>query len=267
MGKPPQHMHIIFDERESALLAQCTARNTVGHHTLVHQVIPLGDIVIQRTADDATPLLIIERKTLADLLASIQDGRYQEQSHRLIHASGIPAHNILYVIEGVLQTSPKKALIYATMTSLNVFKGFSVFRTSHLNETAEWVLAVATKMARELDKGTPMAYGFVAQEEGGANPNPLSVPVPVPPPAYTEVVKKVKKDNVTPDNMLEIMLCQVPGISSTMSAVLVKQYPTMRALLAELADPTTIDGLTYDCHGKTKRVSKTVIANLRTYLQ
>lgn len=254
-------MHIIFDERESALLNQCVARNTESHHTLVHQVIPLGDIVIQRTADDSTPILIIERKTLADLLASIQDGRYQEQSHRLIHASGIPTHNILYVIEGVLQTCPKKALIYATMTSLNVFKGFSVFRTSHLNETAEWILAVATKMARELDKGTPLAYGVASTQriEEGTD----SAPVP----AYTEVVKKVKKDNVTPDNMLEIMLCQVPGISSTMSAVLVQRYPTMRALLDELANPTSIDTLTYDCKGKPKRVSKAIVANLRSYLK
>lgn len=31
---------------------------------------------------------------------------------------------------------------------------------------------------------------------------------------YVGVVKKVKKDNITSDNIGEIMLCQIPGISS-----------------------------------------------------
>jgi threonine dehydrogenase-like Zn-dependent dehydrogenase len=48
--------------------------------------------------------MIIERKTLADLLASIKDGRYEEQSHRLKYASGFPSHNVLYIIEGMFST-------------------------------------------------------------------------------------------------------------------------------------------------------------------
>ena len=42
--------------------------------------LPLGDIII---CDEEEELLIIERKTLQDLAASIKDGRYEEQSYRL----------------------------------------------------------------------------------------------------------------------------------------------------------------------------------------
>ena len=44
--------------------------------------------------------LIIERKSLSDLIASIKDGRYNEQSYRLIHSSGLYRHHIVYLIEG-----------------------------------------------------------------------------------------------------------------------------------------------------------------------
>ena len=42
--------------------------------------IPLGDIII---CDEEVDKIIIERKTLYDLAASIRDGRYAEQSFRL----------------------------------------------------------------------------------------------------------------------------------------------------------------------------------------
>jgi ERCC4-type nuclease len=58
--------------------------------------LPLGDIII---ADEKEEKLIIERKTVNDLLASIKDGRYEEQSYRL---NGLEHHNhnIIYLIEG-----------------------------------------------------------------------------------------------------------------------------------------------------------------------
>ena len=60
--------------------------------------LPLGDIIIfdeERNVD----LLILERKSISDLLASIKDGRYEEQSYRL-NGLNQPNHNIMYIIEG-----------------------------------------------------------------------------------------------------------------------------------------------------------------------
>ena len=58
----------------------------------------LGDIVIQN-GDDA---IVIERKTIADLAASIQDGRHREQKARLI--DNYPQSRIVFLIEGVLRS-------------------------------------------------------------------------------------------------------------------------------------------------------------------
>ena len=50
-------------------------------------VLPIGDIIINDGEEDK---LIIERKSITDLVASIKDGRYEEQSYRL---NGINHHN------------------------------------------------------------------------------------------------------------------------------------------------------------------------------
>ena len=85
-------MQLCLDSREHALI-QLMPEATVK--TLI-----LGDAVIERNGKE---FVIIERKTIADFVASICDGRYNEQSARL-QAYDIPNHNVLYLIEGSLKT-------------------------------------------------------------------------------------------------------------------------------------------------------------------
>ncbi|NBT86539.1 MAG: hypothetical protein EBT45_08645, partial [Alphaproteobacteria bacterium] len=111
---------------------------TDTENTIESRVLPLGDALITDETD--TIVLLIERKSLTDLLASIKDGRYEEQSHRLIHSSGVQPHHIVYIIEGMmsqLHNPAEKKMVYSAMTSLQVFKGFSVLRTCSVQETAE----------------------------------------------------------------------------------------------------------------------------------
>ena len=128
-------MQIIIDNREHALIESCNkyiSTITKSTITIEIQTLQLGDIVIRHKEKD---VLCIERKTIQDLLASIKDGRYQEQSHRLSNASGVPTHNVIYIIEGFLSSVSifEKKLVLSTMTSLNVFKGFSVLRTANVH--------------------------------------------------------------------------------------------------------------------------------------
>ena len=44
------------------------------------------------------------------------------------------------------------------MTSLHYFKGFSVYRTAHLKETAEWLLNMIDKIEKEFNKGRVPYY-------------------------------------------------------------------------------------------------------------
>ena len=62
---------------------------------MVVETLPLGDAILCK---NETEMVIIERKSLRDLAASIKDGRYEEQSYRL---NGLPIHNhnIVYLTE------------------------------------------------------------------------------------------------------------------------------------------------------------------------
>ena len=85
-------MKIIIDERENILYDKCielkqTHAEDYPSITITKTMLAIGDISI--ITDDKKDITIIERKTLADLLASIKDGRYEEQSYRLIHSTKI----------------------------------------------------------------------------------------------------------------------------------------------------------------------------------
>ena len=90
-------MKIILDEREIALFnAICEKKQELNlEFEIDKKVICLGDI---HFVHDDKEILIIERKSVQDLVASIKDGRYDEQSYRLIHSSGLHRHHIVYII-------------------------------------------------------------------------------------------------------------------------------------------------------------------------
>ena len=293
-------MHIYVDEREHTLYS--TLVDLVAYHRqgaaavattpviqVTKKVLVLGDILIEHP--DGRPALLVERKTLSDLLSSIRDSRYDEQSYRLVHASGFHPHNIVYVIEGVMgQLSQQKDrdLVYSASFSLNHYKGFSVFRTATVLETAQWLWAVTTKIHRNAQQNKAPRYagsaggagaaaaGEAIGDAGAAGEEGETVTddatpthgagAPTPPP-YCSVVKKVKKDNVTTDNWGEIVLCQIPSVSAVSATAILQRYRTLAQLMAALqADPHCLDGITTVSAGKSRKLSSAVVANVRKFL-
>ena len=145
-------MKIIIDEREASLYHLCQTfaeTHQMKSTPIEKRVLQLGDIIF--TSDDESVVhLVIERKSFSDLLASVKDGRYAEQSHRLIHCFPNP-HNIVYLLEGMFSTvhqEKDKKKIISCMASLNYFKGFSLMRTVSASETAQHIVYLADKMAK-----------------------------------------------------------------------------------------------------------------------
>jgi ERCC4-type nuclease len=188
---------------------------SLGVSTINHEIkserLPIGDIIIY-DPDQQKDIVLFERKTLADLAASIRDGRYKEQSFRLIEsaaATGFNTHHIVYIIEGDLSryderhTQITKTALQSAMVSLMYYKGFSVIRTQNVGETADFILHFADKVAKE---------------------GPLSI-ADTTTTAYSEVsTKKEKRDYITRENIGEIMLAQVPGVSAKMASAILSKY-------------------------------------------
>ena len=93
-------MRIVIDRRERELINKTNEslfrlpEEDKKHIEIIVEDLLIGDILIQN--NEKTNLLIIERKTFPDLLASVKDGRYAEQSHRLTNTSDVPKHCIIY---------------------------------------------------------------------------------------------------------------------------------------------------------------------------
>ena len=276
-------MKIIVDERESALYTLLTQQPRDDKKPQIEKrVIPLGDILFT-SDDESITYQIIERKSVADLLASVKDGRYAEQSYRL--ANCFPnRHNIVYLIEGQVRDHDKK-LVFACMASLNYFKGFSITRTVSLAETAQYIEITADKIARELGKGT-----------SPATPSPALSPSTVASPTvtssvtvtsdicqdntsnievqntastfdYCSVVKVAKKANITRENIGQLMLMQIPGISSTISGEIMRPFATFAAFIDHLrSEPAYLETIVLESSGKKRKLGSNVIAAIKAYL-
>lgn len=209
---PPQkkagNIEIVLDERERDLYEEILKIKT--DIPISKRVLTIGDILI--TGPEDKPLLIVERKSLQDLLASIKDGRYTEQSFRLIHASGLPPHQILYCIEGMMSSvkSPEeKTRVYSAMTSIHYYKGMSVLRTWSVQETAELMVRTAEKIRKESANGkTPFLSKVENPVVSSGEPGE-----PVGKEYSQTLIPSVKSENITPENIGEIMLSQIPAVS------------------------------------------------------
>lgn len=268
-------MRVILDEREQGLFEKCKqlmeSDNTLSCIQLSKKVIPLGDILIQ--TNDEKDILLVERKTFSDLISSIKDGRYEEQSYRLIYSSNYKPHSIIYLIEGnfaQLYNPVEKKIILSAITTLNVFKGFSVYRTSTVSETAEWVLYMAKKIEKEMQLGkTPPQLQLSEPVESYNLENEMVIREPQPSniPSYCTVVKKVKKENVTPENIGEIILCQIPGISSVTAVAVMKKFTSFPHFIEEIKnDPSCLEGIMCETKGKSRKISKSCIESIRAFL-
>ena len=286
------HLQILLDKREKELfkytyeallkLPEVQMRKL----SIKYEDLPIGDIIFQlsqESTDDniKKQLLIIERKSFSDLLASIKDGRYEEQSYRLINSSGLPPHSIFYLLEGMFsQVSEKdKKIIYSTMASVNIFKGFSVLRTSSIYETGELLIGFADKIVRDMEKGRVPYIMQNNQNIEDSNENSStsivkniidnfeSDAVTQSQTSYCNFVKKVKRDNITPENIGEIMLCQIPGISSVTAIAIMKKFSTILNLIAELQDnPNCLNDIMTDTNGKSRKISKSCIESIKQFL-
>ena len=267
---------IKIDIREQDLLNHCKKTLEIVPNfknlTIQTENLPLGDIIIN---DGVTDRIIIERKTLSDLAASIKDGRYDEQSYRL---NGISHHNhnIIYLVEGdIHKYNPfkeriDKQTLYSAMFSINYFKGFSIMRSNSLDETAMIVCNIANKITKDKErkgyydeiKVNQLTNDIKQEEQTNENIEPTSK-------EYCSVIKKVKKENITPENIGEIMLCQLPGVSSTTALAILAQFKTLPNLIKSIQeDESCLNSIcSLDNNGKSRKISKTAISTIIKFLK
>jgi hypothetical protein len=250
--------------------------------------LPIGDIIICNNNED---ILIIERKTVADLLSSIKDGRYEEQSFRL-NGNTLHNHNIMYLIEGDInkmnmfrESKFEKLTLYSAIFSLNYYKGFSVIRTFNLDETALFICNCTMKLMKGQ---TVDRKGFYSNKSMSKNKieetmeNVVSsdnlheiedmeeniISNSKEDKNYISVVKKTKKENITTDNIDEIMLCQIPGISTNTAIHIIEKFKNIVNLIKSLEENSEcLNNISNTNNkGQSRKITKTSISNIVKFL-
>jgi ERCC4-type nuclease len=272
---------IQIDSREKDLyllfLQRVLTTEFNGLVKVVSSQLPIGDIIIH-TVDVSGGLeerVIIERKTPADLAASIRDGRYAEQSLRLSNCS-THNHNIVYLVEGDVyrytppfkrhnsskRTNITSSSLISAINSLTFYKGFTVVQVPDMTRTCGYILGIARKIGKETRNRRSMYYGKTPA-------SPKSNPFVAPQPTYSEVhTSRTKKSNITVQNISEIMLSQIPGVSVAIAKILVSQYGSLNNLLEAMKlNPECLKGITrVNKSGKTTKISSTSISNIKRFL-
>ena len=271
-------MKIKVDNREQELLKHIRELivNIPLFKDLEVQVenLPLGDIIISNNVEDK---LIIERKSINDLAASIKDGRYEEQSYRL-NGLNHHNHNIIYLIEGDINrvnrfkdNKMEKLTLYSSIFSLNYYKGFSVIRSFSIDESAIFICNSANKLRKGESENKQPHYQnntsilkTISSEENEQTNEELTCADK----DYVSVVKKIKKDNITPDNIGEIMLCQIPGISSVTSVAIMSKFKTLPNLITQIQEnENCLKDISYtNSKNQVRKINKTCLVNLVKFL-
>ena len=282
-------MKIRVDNREQELLKHIKELivNIPLFKDLEVQVenLPLGDIIISNNVEDK---LYIERKSINDLSASIKDGRYEEQSYRL-NGLNHPNHNIIYLIEGDVNrpnrfkdNKMEKLTLYSSIFSLNYYKGFSVIRSFSIDESAIFICNTANKLRKGEAENKPAYYQNTFRQNTNLNTNTKASDNLEEKENnleqedenndsdknYVSVVKKNKKDNITPDNIGEIMLCQIPGISSVTAIAILNKFKTLSNLISQIQEnENCLKDITYtNSKNQVRKVNKTCLVNLVKFL-
>lgn len=116
------------------------------------------DVLRLTTADYVVnDVLLVERKTLSDLVQSIIDGRLFHQAKRLVEAE----HAAALVLEGSfrnLQTEMRWEAIQGALVTVSLFFGLPVLRTRNPDDTAR-VLAYAARQQLAVETDTLVRHG------------------------------------------------------------------------------------------------------------
>ena len=194
-------MQLVVDSRESRL---AEGLKTIGV-SFQTAGLDVGDFLIQTEAGE--PLLVAERKSLADFAASNADGRYREQRARLmaVRGSGVA---VVYILEGswslgdplkMYGRTPEKQL-QRLVTRLVLRYGMPVIQTEGILDTARWAKLLLEQLADDATVFAPegdLATSQVAAMAG-----------------MTAVLSTAKKGNKTAAGTAHAMLSAIPGLGS-----------------------------------------------------
>jgi len=166
-----------------------------NNYKIIKKNLDVGDIQVLKNEEVQ---LIIERKTLDDLAASVSDGRYEEQKNRLYRLKN-EGFKIVYLLEGDFETYDNRFSRVSRDTLKTIYLKFimrdkiQVIKTSSLDETIDMI----QNLLICIDK-----CKFEMKQNKNINLNQGDF----------------KKENIQPSNCFAYQLQTIPGLSLSITS-------------------------------------------------
>ena len=209
---------VIVDSRERTLLKIIRSRSD-GFEI---KALPLGDVEVEYENGRGW---LCERKTSADLAASIRDGRWKEQTSRLFSCG----KKIIIIVEGDLaeaHTMYKSALgAYINMCLRDV----DTLRTWDADETFEVLVSLIDKMQHRTPKAPACRMGG------------LQIP---------KIRGKTSKRARDENNVEVRQLMCIPSVSEKVARALLNKFGDVSSLRLALSDPSSFPVVQLDSKSK-----------------
>lgn len=206
-----KEISIIVDTRETKLL-DYFEKNKTKIVNYEKKQLDIGDIHIINNKTDSLQLpIVIERKTVNDMLASIKDGRYKEQKTRL---NGLLQQNEIktwfYILEGSpyflndIQKNTYNGVVISTQLRDNI----QIINTQNCEETYQFIL----KLVSRLEKQNIFK---------NIETNTIS---------YNDSIKLKKKDNITSNRVQIMAISNIPQCSMKIGEAIIDKYGSLMDL-------------------------------------
>lgn len=207
----------IIDSREKKII-EYFQNDAHAFENVRIESLDIGDV---HCVQNGKVVLIIERKSLDDLAASIKDGRYREQKLRL-KASGL---EFVYLLEGIVRkTTPQSKInrlptktVVSSMINMCVRDKIRMLSTPSLHHTLYFLHQLYEKLQKKPDlfvtDGTSVIGGAVTLDE-----------------ATRCIIRSEKKQNMTPRMCSIAQFAQIPSVSRVIAKGLVELYGSVYGL-------------------------------------
>ena len=196
---------ILLDIRERELIRLLPSAPTAQLH--------VGDVWIGNTdISGMSNAIVAERKTVADLEASLLDGRYREQRTRLLAFCAEKGARALYIIEGELDrldARMTKESLQKILNRLMLRYSVPVLQTNNTEETAK----ALTLLQKQMEEDAKVFQGETL--------------------SYSDVMTFTKKGNKDdPKQFALAALQQCPGVSVGIARAILESCQTLEGVFA-----------------------------------
>jgi ERCC4-type nuclease len=231
-------IHVHIDIREDDLWKEFESHTDAAAAAATwdakHIRLDVGDVAFFKD-DDPNPLVVLERKTAADLGASQKDGRYREQRARLYALRGTGA-SIGYVIEAPAWSPTlsrtwcngrfNEVQLQQSIIRLQFKHTIPVFHSAGVKDTASWIRRIASMLAA--DPAVFVSSMATTTKEAAT--------------AYTESIHVKKSANTTHDRLFVAMLQTMPGVGTTAADAIARHvsYSLSQLLALDAKDLASI---------------------------